>query len=161
VRLKPQIFFDFLVLLFFALLVWEAKDWKIQAWLFPWVIGIPMIVIAGVRLGIDLKGESKETPSGAAPVDFQFAKGIDPEAARWRTVNIFSWISGFLMGVWLAGFSVTIPVFFFLYLKSQSREGWAISVSLTGGAWLLYWGVFVRILHLPLPEGQIFLWMGL
>ena len=30
-KFKPHIVFDLLVLLFFAYMVWEAKEWKIQA----------------------------------------------------------------------------------------------------------------------------------
>ena len=36
-KLKPQILFDLLILLFFVYLVWEAQEWKLQARLYPWV----------------------------------------------------------------------------------------------------------------------------
>ncbi len=160
IKLKPQIVFDLLVLLFFAILVWEAREWKLQARLYPWAIGFPMLFLGAIHLGLDLKGGRKKNPSGATPVDIQFAKGIDPVLARWRAINIFLWIFGFITGVWLVGFSISIPVVIFLYLKMQAREGWALSVVLTGAGWLLYWGLFDRILHLPFPEGKVFFWMG-
>lgn len=160
VKLRPQFIFNFLVILFFAFLVWEAKDWKLQARLYPWVIGIPMLFLAVVHFVMDMKGETRKNPVGETPVDFRFAKGIDPTLARWRTANIFSWIFGFLIGVWLVGFSISIPIVVFLYLKVQARERWALSITLTGGAWLVYWGLFEQALHLPVPEGKIFLWLG-
>ena len=161
VKFKPHIVFDLLVLLFFAFLVWEAKEWKPQARLYPWVIGLPMLVLGVIHLGMDLKGGRTKNVSGAPPVDFQFAKGIDPELAKWRTINIFSWIFGFIIGVWLVGFSISIPGIIFFYLKMHAREGWVLSVLLTVAGWLLYWGLFDQILRLPLPDGKIFLWMGL
>ena len=157
---KPQIIFNFLVVLFFALLVWEAREWKIQARLYPWVIGIPMLFLAVVHFVMDMKGETRKKPVGQTPVDFQFTKGIDPVLAKWRTANIFSWIIGFLICVWLVGFSISILVGVFLYLKVQSRESWNLSLLLTAGAWLIYWGLFERLLRLPMPDGKIFLWMG-
>lgn len=157
---KPQIVFDFLVLLFFAFLVWEAKEWDLQARLYPWVIGFPMLGLAVLQLGKDIRGERKIS-SGAAPVDIQFAKGIDPVLARERTIQILSWIFGFLAMIWLAGFPITIPTFVFLYLKKQAGESWFLSVLLTAVAWFIYWGLFERLLRLPMPDGQIFLWMGL
>ena len=160
VKLRPQIVFDLLVLLFFAFLIWEAREWKLQARLYPWVIGGPMAILAVIHLGMDLRGKKKKS-SGATPVDFQFTKEIDPDLARWRTVNIFSWIFGFLIGIWIIGFSITIPLLTFLYLKVQSREGWIPTLLLTGSTWLIFWGLFERVLRLPFPEGQIFLWMGL
>jgi hypothetical protein len=80
--------------------------------------------------------------------------------ARRRTVNIFSWILGFFIGVWLLGFSITIPLLVFSYLKIQSGEKWAISLFLTAVAWLVFYGLFVRLLTLPFPEGLIFTWIG-
>lgn len=159
-KLRPQILFDLLVLLFFAFLVWEAKEWKLQARLYPWVIGIPMLLLSVVHLGMELRG-MEEKSSGSTPVDFQFAKGIDPVLAKWRTIRIFSCIFGFLTAVWLLGFSISIPLVVFLYLKADAREGWILSVILTAGAWLIYWGLFERLLRLPMPEGKIFYWMGL
>ncbi|MFQ5851319.1 MAG: tripartite tricarboxylate transporter TctB family protein [Candidatus Binatia bacterium] len=157
-NLRPQTIFDLLVVLFFAFLVWEAKDWRLQARLYPWVIGVPMLVLAAAYLFMDLKGVTIKKRSGENPVDFQFTKGIDPALARWRTFNIFSWIFGFLIGVWILGFSITIPLLTFLYLKVQSREGWILTLLLTGSTWLIFWGLFERMLRLPFPEGQIFLW---
>ncbi len=85
VKLKPQILFDLLILLFFVYLVWEAQEWKLQARLYSWVIGIPMAVLAVIHLAMDLKGSYQKKPSDTVPVDFHFAKGIDPLLARWRT----------------------------------------------------------------------------
>ena len=159
-KLKPHIFFDLAVLLFFAFLVWEAKDWRLQARLFPWAIGIPMLLLAMLQLGTSLK-HGEERTLLERPADFQFSRGIDPALARWRTINIFCWILGFVLGIWLVGFSIGIPLLVFLYLKVQTGEGWILSLSLTAGAWVLYRGLFEEILRLPLPEGQLFLWMGL
>jgi len=161
IKLKPQIVFDLLVLLFFAFLVWEAREWKLQARLYPWVIGFPMLLLGAIHLGLDLKGGRKKNPSEATPVDVQFTKGIDPKLAKSRTINIFSWIFGFIICVWLVGFSISIPIVIFFYLKVAAREGWALSALLTSAGWLLYWGLFDQILRLPFPDGKVFLWMGL
>jgi hypothetical protein len=160
VKIRPQTVFSLLVFLFFAFWVWEAREWRIQARLYPWVIGFPMLVLAAVHLIMDFKGAEKKTASGDTPVDFQLTKSIDPVLAKWRTINAFSWIFGFLAGIWLLGFSITIPAIVFLYIKVQSREAWGISLLLTSAAWLIFWGLFDRMLHLPLPEGKIFLWLG-
>tara|TARA_B100000315_G_scaffold214807_1_gene213602 strand:- start:170 stop:655 length:486 start_codon:yes stop_codon:yes gene_type:complete len=160
-KFKPEMLFSFVVILFFAYLVWEAKDWRPQARLYPWVVGVPMLLLAVGNLVTELRGGAKEKSSEATPVDFEFSKGIDPVLVRQRTINIFSWIFGFYVGVWLVGFSITIPLMVLLYLKVQTHEGWVISLVLTSAAWLVFWGLFERTLHLPLPEGQIILWLGL
>ena len=160
-KIRPQIIFSLLLVFFFALFVYEARGWRLQARLYPWAIGIPMLFLALAQLVLDLKGIGPKKTQDAAPVDFQFTQGIDPTLARRRTINIFSWIFGFLAGIWLLGYSLTVPLLVFLYLKVQSREGWVLSVVLTASAWLFFWGLFDRLLHLPFPEGQLLTWLGL
>ena len=160
-KVQPRAIFALLVLLFFAVMVWEAKDWRPQARLYPWVIGFPMLVFAVFHLATELRGKVREKKSSEdTPVDFQFATGIDPRLVWWRTINIFSWIVGTVAGIWLIGFSITLPLLCFLYLKVQSREGWPLTIVLTLGAWLIFWGLFDQLLRLPFPEAQIVLWMG-
>jgi hypothetical protein len=150
------------ILIFFAVFVWEAKEWRLQARLYPWAIGIPMIVLCIIHIFHGFKGEKKpaQAPAGNAPVDFQFTQGIDPAVARRRAINAFCWIFALFIGIYLFGFSISIPAFVFLYLKIQSREPWGISLALTAGAWLIFWGLFDRLLHLPFPEGLIFSFIG-
>ncbi|MFQ5539682.1 MAG: tripartite tricarboxylate transporter TctB family protein [Candidatus Binatia bacterium] len=161
-KVQPRAIFGLLVLLFFVFLVWEAREWRPQARLYPWVIGFPMVVLAVLHLAKELRGKigQKKGSEQGTPVDFQFTKGIDPVTARRRTINIFCWIVGSVAGLWLVGFSITIPLLCFLYLKVHSGEGWPMTIVLTGVAWLVFWGLFDRFLRLPFPEGKIFLWMG-
>lgn len=156
-KIKPQSILSVLVVAFFAFFVYEAREWRPQARLYPWAIGIPMLLLALVHLVLEFKGAEKKEISDAPPVDFQFTQTADRALARRRTMNILSWILGFFMSIWLIGFSLSVPLFVFLYLKVQSRESWTLSLVLTGAAWLLFWAVFVKLLTLPFPEGGLFL----
>lgn len=161
-KLRPQLLFDLLIIIFFLIFVYEAIDWRLQARLYPWAVGIPMLALSVVHMIWELKGKNKPSSQpSAAPVDFQFTRGADPALARRRAINIFSWIFGLFAGIWLLGFRITIPAFVFLYLKVQSGERWGLSLLLTGAAWFMFWGLFDWLLHLPFPEGQLFVWLGL
>lgn len=160
-KIRTQFFFSLLLLVFFVYFVWEARDWRLQARLYPWAIGIPMIILALIQVALDVKGGEEKKASDGAPVDFQFGQTMDSTVARSRTVNIFAWILGFFVAIWFVGFSLAILLLLFLYLKVQSREPWGLSLILTAGGWLLFWGLFDRLLHLPFPDGQLFTWLGL
>lgn len=153
-RFTLQIFVSSAVFLIFAVALYLAKDWPQQARLFPWAIAAPMLVLVLIQLGIDFRNSnraaSKESPS----------ETIMPADARSRTINIFSWIIGFLVAIWLAGFHIAVPLIVFLYLKVQSREHWGVSLWCTGFAWVFVWGVFDRFLNLPFPEGAIVGWIA-
>ncbi len=158
---RSQFFLTLFIVIFLAYFVWEARVWRLQARLYPWAIGIPTLILGIIQLFLDLKGGEEKKNTGDAPVDFQFTQVTDTTQARRRTFNIFFWILGFLGGLWLLGFSLAIPLMVFLYLKVQSREPWVLSLLLTGSAWVLFWGLFDRLLKLPFPDGQIFIWLGM
>ena len=162
-RFKPRVLFCFVILIFFILFVYEARGWRLQSRLYPWTIGIPMIFLALLYIFQELSGrneKNEQSRAGSAPVDFQFSQGVAPDQIRRRTINIFGWIFGFFAGIWLLGFSYMVPLFVFLYLKLQSQESWKLSLALTAGAWLIFWGLFDYLLKLPFPEGQAIVWLG-
>jgi hypothetical protein len=158
--LTPRTLFSLLVLVFFGYLVWEAQEWRLQARLYPLAIGIPMIALAVINIVQELRGPKKEAASNT-PVDFQLTQTVEPAVAVRRTLNMLSWIVGFLAGIWVLGFSITIAGMTFGFLKIQNKEGWRMSLVLTASAWLVYYVVFERTLLLPFPEGQIFRWLGM
>lgn len=163
-RLTARNGFNILVLVFFCYLVWEAQDWRLQARLFPWAIGIPMIFLALFNIVQEIMGPKdagEEKATGETPTDFQFTQTMDTGVAVRRTITILSWIIGFLAGIWLVGFSITVACMTFGYLKIQSKEGWLMSLILTASAWLVYYVLFERTLLLPFPEGQLFRWLGI
>jgi hypothetical protein len=159
-KVRPQAIFSFVFLIFFIVFAYMAKDWRLQAKLYPWVIGIPMVILALVQLILDLKGIERKQQD-AAPVDFQFAQtNVEPAVAKRRAITMFSWFFGFFFAIWLLGFSITIPLMVFTYLKIQSNEKWLLSLTLTAIAWVFFHVLFVRLLTLPFPEGMIFTWLG-
>jgi len=132
-KLRPQAIFSLLFFVFFMVFVYESHEWRLQARLYPWVIGFPMLLLALIQVILDLKGVQSKPDSGGAPVDFQMSKEVDPAVAKRRAINIFSWIFGFFL----------------------------LSIILTACAWVAFWGLFVWLLNLPFPQGLILEWLGI
>ncbi|MGH7769571.1 MAG: tripartite tricarboxylate transporter TctB family protein [Candidatus Binatia bacterium] len=160
-RIRPQVLLGVILVVFFAVFVYLAKDWRLQARLYPWAIGIPMLVLALAQVVLDLKGIGAQKSGDNAPVDFRFAERSDPLAARRRAINIFAWIVGYIVAIWLLGYFYSVPLLVFLYLKVRSRESWTLSIALTAAAWIFFWALFDRLLHLPFPDGALFTWLGM
>ncbi|MEK7341388.1 MAG: hypothetical protein AABZ69_04130, partial [Candidatus Binatota bacterium] len=70
-KFRLPLLFDLLIIIFFVIFVYEARDWRLQARLYPWAIGITMLVLALIHIFWELKGGKKPSiqPSNA-PVDF-------------------------------------------------------------------------------------------
>jgi hypothetical protein len=133
-----------------------AWSWPWKASLFPLVIGIPVLCLAAgevlwVLLGTTERGEAK---------DFQIAQDVPDNEVLKRSAAAAAWICGFLAGIVLLGFPVAVPLFVFLYLKLQGKEGWILSVVFTAAVWVFFYGLFDRLLHLPFPAGWALTWLS-
>ncbi len=160
-KVRPAAIFSLGALIFCIVFVYQAQEWRLQARLYPWAIGVPMVVLALAQVILDFLGVGDKKQADSTPMDYQFTKEIDPAVAKSRAINMFSWIVGFFLSIWLLGFNITIPLVVFSYLKIQSRERWGISLVLTAIAWGVFYFLFVRLLTLPFPEGKVFMWLGL
>ena len=132
-----------------------ATAWPWKAALFPLVIGVPLFCLAAAEALWTLFG-SAPAESGEAR-DFQLSLGKDTVR---RTLVAAGWILAFFAAIVLLGFPIAIPLFVFLYLKLQGREGWAVSIVMTAAVWGVFYGLFDALLHLPFPAGWLVSWLG-
>ncbi|HEY7218197.1 MAG TPA: hypothetical protein VH985_07365 [Candidatus Binatia bacterium] len=89
-KITPAAIFSFCALIFFCVFVYLAHEWRAQARLYPWVIGIPMVFLAVAQVILDLKGVQAKKSDDATPMDFQFTQKIDPVTAKKRAIIMFS-----------------------------------------------------------------------
>jgi len=160
-KIRPAAIFSFCALVFFCVFVYQAQDWRLQARLYPYAIGIPMIILAIIQVILDLKGYVAKQADDATPVDIQRTTTVAPEIALKRTLITFGWFVGFFLGCWLVGFTIAIPIIVFSYMFFQGKEKFVLSAVLTLIAFIFYWSLFVKLLNLPFPEGALQTWLGL
>jgi hypothetical protein len=128
--------------------VFAATAWPWKAALFPLAIGIPLFCLAATELLWALFG----APPQSAPHEVELS--TDPVARR-RVLRVTGWMLGFFAAIALLGFPIAVPLFAFLYLKLEGREGWAMSVALTAAVAAVFYGLFDALLHLPFPPGWL------
>jgi putative tricarboxylic transport membrane protein len=127
-----------------AVALFQSRNFGFRAGLFPWVIGIPTLLLALVQLTKDITLHKKER------VDDHEA--IPPAVVRRRTFSIIGWTLGCFLAIWLLGFSYAVPLFIFLYLKLEGREGWLMTIAVTFFSWLFFYALFERMLNVPFPD---------
>lgn len=128
-----------------------AWSWPWKASLFPIVIGIPVFCLAAAEVLWVLLGS---TERGAAK-DFQFSQDVPEGEALKRSAAGAGWILGFFAAIVLLGFPIAVPLFVFLYLKLQGKEGWTLSIVFAAAVWGFFYGLFDQLLHLPFPSGWL------
>ena len=152
---KASLALSVLIMIMSAYGVIAATAWPWKAALFPLVIGIPLFCLAAAEALWTLFG-SASADAGEAK-DFQLS--ISEDSAR-RTLVAAAWILAFFAAIVLVGFPIAIPLFVFLYLRLQGREGWGLSIVMTAAVWGVFYGLFDAMLHLPFPAGWLLAWLG-
>jgi len=142
--------------------VYQAKfgfgAWEPRAALFPWVIGLPSLILAiFVLIQESLRSTRVVKIVDLPSVDSE--PEIEPIVERQRTLSIAGWIVGFFLAIWIVGFVPASAIATFLYLKIGASERWPITLAITACCWLFFYGVFSYALQLPFPAGEIFSWL--
>jgi TctA family transporter len=156
-----QSLFALFILGIFVYVVYQAKYGfgavEPRAALFPWVIGVPSLLLAIYVFIKDACRSSREVKV-EEPASYTEPE-IAPSLARQRTIAIAGWTLGFFLAIWILGFVAASAIASFLYLKFGARETWPVTVALTAVCWLFFFGVFDYALHMPFPKGAFFDWM--
>lgn len=154
---RASLFLGVAIMMLSGWAVAAALDWPWKAKLFPLVIGIPVFCLATAEVLWSLFGAATREQA----MDFQLSEHLPAKIALARALQAVSWMLGFFGAIALLSFPVAVPLFVFLYLKLQGREGWRLSVLLTLAVWGFFYGLFDRLLHLPFLDGWIQTWAGL
>ncbi len=135
------------LLAFLIVIVLYSLSYPFEARLFPWVIGIPATILMLIQLIREVSHQrhvtQEEGPSEHKGGNSQ-AYGI-----------IIAWMAGFLAMSYVLGFLVCIPLFLFLYLKTNGH-GWFQSLGLAVGMIVFIYGIFSLVMNMSLYPGILF-----
>lgn len=153
---KASLVLGLAIMVVSAWAVFSAMHWPWKAALFPLVIGIPVFCLAAAEVIWVLFGSTARSQG----MDVQLADDAPTNVTLHRTLVGIGWILGFFAAIALLSFPIAVPLFVFLYVKIQGREGWGLSLIFTLAVWAIFYGLFDRLLHLPFPDGWLQTWLG-
>lgn len=150
---QPRMLFTLGVMVVAAYAVYASRDWSLGTGLFPWFVGIPVLVLAVIQMILDSyqsfrRSEAGPIETGDLQVDMSIGMG---ELAR-KALGFFGWLLGLFFGIIIFGFFISIPLFTLLYLRFQAKEGWLLSSGFSLGAFLFCVSLFHKILHVHWPK---------
>ncbi len=166
VMLSSPVYRPIFALFFVALFIYvlretyyEIRPMEERAALFPTVLGIPCLALALLAFGQELFYTLRRATGSANPS--AISPSSETTVMRSRAAAIVAWTLGFFLAIWLLGFVIAVPVASFLYFKFAGGEKWPISILLSVAAWACFYGLFDYLLHLPFPEGELFVRLNL
>lgn len=153
------------MLALFTVMVGIAFGFPEGARFMPLIVGIPAIGLCLLQLALD----ASRVPGGRlATYRFRTAPkaGVPEEAAPAsddefgpQTVPaelmMFGYFLGFIAGVLLFGFYVSVPVMLFTFLRRQAGASLKLALGLAGGTTLVMFAMFGLVLGIQLHPGFI------
>ena len=162
----------FMLAVFTAMVV-TALSYPEGARFMPLTVGIPGILLCLLQIGLDFRraperkeahddireAEEKAAKLVGHDVHFAHAEVIDaPHDEREthrREIIVWLYFLGFVSGVLLFGFWVSIPVFLVAFLRERAGATWTKTLTLSGIAFALFYVIFAKVLGVSLYAGAL------
>ena len=150
-----------------AWVVFQALDWPFRTSLFPLMTGSLLVGLSLLKLGWSVGRVRASVPveDQGASADLQAGPHADlPEllttASRGEWTAAVGWMAGFFLMLWLLGALVTVPLFAVAYLLIVARQSPLLAGCYALVSWMFVYGLFDRVLHIPLPAGALLTRLG-
>ena len=171
---RIELLFSALIVLLLGWGLWTARTWPVHSRIFPWSIGLGVLVLAVAQLIGSVRGVIGAGSSARDEIDattdssdgehrrMQTASkeamgglNLPEDVVRRRVLVMCGWILVFFLGIWLLGFRVGSFLLTLAFLKFGASESWRVSVTAGGISYLFFLLVFHFALQVPLAPGLL------
>jgi TctA family transporter len=151
-------------LLIAAWVLYQAWDWPFRTAVFPLGIGSVLGLCSLAKLMADARRHLAAPVAAAPPVTAEQAnesENADPPdvfatASKREWLTAIAWMASFFLLLWLVGALIAVPLFAVAYLISAARSRIVLAGVYALASWLFIYGLFDRVLRIPLPAGILF-----
>ena len=173
-------FMTVFMLLIFSGMVLVASRYPAGARFMPFVLGFPAIALCFLQLFLDARerhlnkteaksdvelAEEKVSRAVGHEVHFDVGnilmpdQGLEPHEQLRREAIAWAYFLGFILGIILFGFHISVPVFLILFLHYRAGATWMMNLGLTAVSSFVLFFAFERLLHISLHTGFITDWV--
>ncbi len=166
-----------LMLLIFVTMVAVASRYPAGARFMPFVLGFPAIALCLLQLFLDArerrmtaktaglseieKAEAQVARFVGKPIHFDVGDlllpqtDLDPREQVRRELIAWGYFLGFIAGIILFGFHISVPIFLMLFLRLRAKASWRMTIGLTAIASFVLFFAFENVLRISLHRGFI------
>jgi TctA family transporter len=145
-----------LFLVIALVVILQARGWPFRTAVFPLATGWVLLGMSALKLGFAFR--SPQAAADPPAVDDAAGMLAHASGADWRSA--LGWMAVFFAMLWLAGALITVPLFALAYLTFVPRRSLALAGTYALASWAFVYGLFDRLLHIPLPPGLLLTAIG-
>ena len=120
------------------------------------IIFLCMMIISPKLASWYQKAEGKSPFMGMSKELMESGRKVDQRDIRKKEISVAGWLLFLTAATYILGFLIGVPLFLFLFLKLWAKEGWALSLSMSGIVLGVVFFIFVYVLQIPLHQGIVF-----
>jgi len=158
-RFRPVDLVHVFFIVFAAVLVYYAKDWRFGARIGPTVVGVSMIGFATVSLIYGAFGRSTASVArgrkgtGGIHMDLKSeTSDLSQKVVIVRGAQFFGWLGAFMASMSVVGLIPTIPFFIIAYMRLEGREAWRTCLIYAACCTLFIYVLFDQVISVPWPR---------
>ncbi len=142
---RGNLIFAFALFLVSILLLRATFTYPFKARVFPLIVLTTVLILLMIQISREFFTLREK---GAT-------EGKKGESLRTKHLSIWIWIVGTVFMLWVLGFMGTVILLPFFYLRFK-KESWLLSITLSVGCGIFFYGLFGYLLKMPLYPGMIF-----
>ena len=142
--MRGSFIFTVALLLVSFLLLKATLPYPFKAKLFPLIVLITVLILLMIQIFREAFALKKKATA-------ETGKG---DGFRSKHLTILFWMVGTVLMLWILGFMGTVILLPFLYLRFE-KESWLLSICLSLGCGIFFYGLFGYLLNMPLYPGMI------
>jgi hypothetical protein len=169
-----------IMLAIFSVFVAIASGYPAEARFMPFVVGVPAIGLCLLQIALDARrrprsaqapdrrgsfavAEEAVSRMAGQKVEFDVAREELPAAEAGpdllpremvrRELALWAWFLGFIAGVLLFGFWISIPVFLIAFLRVQAKAEWRMAIVLGVAATVILFLAFEKAFRIEVHPG--------
>ncbi len=159
--------FPVIMLCIFAFMMREAVTWNFYAKIIPMIVGTGAILFCSLSLLNDLfksqiqkartlENEAKGIVAEKIHMDIgSNVSHLPPMTVLARGAVFFGWMIFFLCSMALIGLIPTVPIFIILFMRTEAKERWNITLPMATIMFLFCWFLFDWLLSIPWPGSYL------
>jgi hypothetical protein len=152
-KVKPICYVLLGIIIFAVIFLFTSLSYvPIKVKLLPSLASGLVLVLSVVLLGLELSAAHRNKTKADGEYTDEDGEAISPLPGNLIS---FAWLVGLVIGIYLIGFLISIPIWIIAYLKVRGK-GWLMSLALATGTTAIIYILFIVLLQADLYEGIVF-----
>lgn len=167
-KISPSVIFTLVIALFSLGFLYFGRHFPARSKLIPFLVATFVLFLSMIQILFEAIPKFKKEEIGRVDLFhiekvklkreniLEEKKGLSNDENRGKELlDILLWILLLILGIYLIGFLIAVPIFLFLFYLTRCGYKWTNALGITFIFWIINYAIFELFLRLELYRGII------